>query len=432
MRRSWGAAALWAGGCSLLFVAVYGACNAITSERTDVGTLCFDWELSIPFVPLMVIPYWSLDLFFAASFFLCRDRRELDCLGKRIVLAIVAAGTCFLLFPLRCVYPRPPVDGFLGTLFELLRGFDQPYNLFPSLHIALRTLLVGVFARRASGLGRLLLHAWFSLIGVSTVLTYQHHVIDVVGGFALALVCFYAIREESVRVPRAANPRVGAYYALGALVAAWLMTATAPAGLWLAWPAASLALVAGGYLGLGPAIYRKEGHAPDLSARLLLAPCLLGQHLSWLHYRRHSRAWDEVVPGVWIGRRLTDREAADATRAGVTAVLDLTAEFAEAAPFRGLAYRNLPVLDLTAPTPGQLREAAAFIHEQAGKGTVYVHCKVGYSRSAAAVGAYLLASGRAKSAEEAVGILRRARPTLVVRPEALLALREFEREERSL
>jgi protein phosphatase len=224
---------------------------------------------------------------------------------------------------------------------------------------------------------------------------------------------------------------VAVFYALGSLSALALMVLTLPGGAGLAWPAAAMALVAAGYFGLGPAIYGKTGHAPALSARVLLAPCLLGQVVSWHCYRRRSRPWDEIVPGVWIGRQPTSREAKEAARGGVTAVLDLTAEFSGARPFRALAYHTLPLLDLTAPTVDQLRDAAAFIHEHAGTGIVYVHCKAGYSRSAAVVGAYLLASGKARSAEEALSMLRRARPALVVRPEAREALASFEREERN-
>jgi len=153
-----------------------------------------------------------------------------------------------------------------------------------------------------------------------------------------------------------------------------------------------------------------------LSTRFVLAPILIGQYLSLVYYRRQCRAWDEVVPGVLIGRTLTDGEAAAAVQQGVTAVLDLTAEFSEAAIFRGTKYHNLPILDLTAPTQDQLHEAAAFIAAEAAAGTVYVHCKIGYSRSGAAVGAYLLASGLAATIDEAVEILREARPSIIIRP----------------
>jgi membrane-associated phospholipid phosphatase len=35
---------------------------------------------------------------------------------------------------------------------------------------------------------------WFVLIALSPVLTYQHHVIDIVGGVVLAVLCFCLFR----------------------------------------------------------------------------------------------------------------------------------------------------------------------------------------------------------------------------------------------
>ena len=120
-----------------------------------------------------------------------------------------------------------------------------------------------------------------------------------------------------------------------------------------------------------------------------------------------------------------DAEAAEAVKAGVTAVLDLTAEFAEAEPFRTVRYLNLQVLDLTAPTSAQMSDAVEFITAESACGVVYVHCKIGYSRSAAVVASYLLASGRAATADTAIAHLRRRRPGIVVRPEARRAIERF-------
>jgi hypothetical protein len=153
----------------------------------------------------------------------------------------------------------------------------------------------------------------------------------------------------------------------------------------------------------------------------------LGQHLSLFYYRRQGRPQDEVISRVWIGRKLNPIEADRVVRQGITAVLDLTCEFSEAPAFLATNYLNLPVLDLTAPTSEQLRKAATFIDEHSIRGEVYVHCKIGYSRSAAAVGAYLLKNWTARNAEEAVELIRRVRPSLVVRPEAFAALRGFQR-----
>jgi protein-tyrosine phosphatase len=268
---------------------------------------------------------------------------------------------------------------------------------------------------------------WFSLIALSTVLTWQHHLVDLAGGFLLASFAFYLFRESDERLPVLPNHKIGWRYAFGAaatlLMAVWVW----PWGAFLLWPAAALGIAAAAYWGLGPGIYRKAGGRLPLSTRFVLAPLLIGQHLSLAYYRRRCRAWDKVAPGVWIGRILTEAEATEAVKQGVTAVLDLTAEFSETAPLRMANYRNLPILDLTAPTDGQLADAVAFIIEQAARGIVYIHCKVGYSRAAAVAGAYLLASREAGTTDEALARLRAARPSIVVRPEAGDALRAFAR-----
>jgi 1-acyl-sn-glycerol-3-phosphate acyltransferase len=179
-------------------------------------------------------------------------------------------------------------------------------------------------------------------------------------------------------------------------------------------------------MGMGPGVFRKRNGKISVTAWFVLWPCLAGQWASLLYYRCLCGSCDEVALGVLIGGRLSRREAAEAVERGVTAVLDLTAEFSEVRPFRRVTYRNIQIVDLTAPTTQQLKDAAAFITEQSTRGVVYVHCKIGYSRSAAAVGAYLLAVGRARTADDAIATIRLARPSIVVRPEAVAALRRFQ------
>ena len=181
------------------FFLVYGFCNAFTSHRANVGSLYFAWERHIPFVPAMIVPYLSIDLFFAGSFF-------------SMPFAVRTAGPrpggsrwpsrfrrrdfcCF-----RCASGGrvPPWKGGLGTLFAPLNSLDQPYNLCPSLHISLRALLWDVYGRhtRPYPVLRRLCAGWFLLIGLSTLLVYQHHVIDLLGGYLVALLCRAAISEE--------------------------------------------------------------------------------------------------------------------------------------------------------------------------------------------------------------------------------------------
>jgi predicted protein tyrosine phosphatase len=415
-------------GLSLLFLIVYGLCNWITAQRHDVGTLFFEWERLIPFVPLMIVPYMSIDLLFVAAPFVCRSERELATLSKRIVAAIIVAGICFLLFPLRFAFDRPHASGWLGVFFDWFRGMDRPHNLLPSLHLAFRTILAQLYWRHTRGLWRIALNIWFSLVGLSTLLTYQHHFMDVVAGFALGIYCIYFIRESEPHLPVVANRRVGFYYAAGALILTGSIVWSWPWGALLLWPMTALAITACAYFGLGPGVFRKTDGRLHWSAWLVLAPCLLGHRLSRLYYQCQCRAWDKLTREVWIGRTLDRSEGAKAARLDVRAVLDLTAEFSEAKPFRALTYRNIPILDLTAPSREQLREMAEFIESESRLGIVYVHCKIGYSRTAAAAAAYLLQTGRATTVAEAIARLREVRPSIIVRPEIISVLSEFARE----
>ncbi len=228
----------------------------------------------------MIVPYLSIDLFFVAAPFLCRIERELAMFSKRIVAAIVVAGICFLLFPLRFAFERPHASGWLGAAFDWFRGMDQPYNLLPSLHIALQTILAQHYARHTRGLWRVASNVWFILIGLSTLLTYQHHFMDVVTGFALGVYCIYFIRESGPHLSVIENRRVGLYYAVAALVLACLVVWFWPWGALLLWPATALGIVAGAYFGLGPLIFRKADGRLHWSARagsgsLLVRPATL-------------------------------------------------------------------------------------------------------------------------------------------------------------
>ncbi len=177
----------------LLFTVVYGGISWITTQRSDVGTLYFEWERRIPLIPWLILPYMSINLFFVGAPFLCSDDAERRLFSKRMSFCILVAGACFLALPLRYDLPRPVVTGSLGAIFRLLHGLDRPYNLFPSLHIAFRTVLADVYGRHTRGPLRWVIFAWFSLIGFSTVFTWQHHVLDVAGGFVLAALAFYLI-----------------------------------------------------------------------------------------------------------------------------------------------------------------------------------------------------------------------------------------------
>ena len=194
-------AAFRLGNVSAFFASVYWLTNQMTSVRADVGAAVFQWERAIPFLDWTIIPYGSLLAFFVASFFLCRSRAELGCHTARLVAVVLISVTCFVLWPQRFVFERPVVDGVLGGLFKLLTAVDLPYNRTPSLHISLLVILGALFARHTQGWVRSAVYAWFALIGVSVLTTYQHHVIDVPAGLLAGWFCVWLF-------PQSARPRL--------------------------------------------------------------------------------------------------------------------------------------------------------------------------------------------------------------------------------
>lgn len=418
-------ALLWAIGASASFLCVYCFCNWIASLHTGVPGLYFRWELWFPLVPLMIFPYLSEDIFFFFSPFVCRDRDEMQRHGVRLVLALLIAAVFFLLFPLKIGWPREPVSGINGLLFILERTLDRPYNLVPSLHLAFLVLLWVVYSRRTRGALRMAIQGWFVLIAISTVLTRQHHLIDVVTGLMLGWLCLYLVPDRpDQRIGFVPSRRLGLIYALGA--AACLVGARflLPYGLILIWPAISLGVVGAGYLALGPAITRKHKGRIPLHAQLLLAPYLVGAKIAaWL---RHAPGPTLITPNVLLGGYLKATEARAILKAGVTAVLDLTAEFSEQPILlRETCYRGIPVLDLVPPTQAQLAEAVDFIDAHCRQGIVYVHCALGYSRSVCVIAAWLLSNGFARTPEQAVAQIKAARPRAVARAGQMHALEEF-------
>ncbi len=394
-----------------VFLVVYGGCNRFTASRADVPILMFEWERHIPFVREMVVPYWSLDLFFCGAFFLCASRVELNLLTKRLIAAILISAAGFLLFPLQMGLPRPEPQGWTAPLFRALYANDLPYNLAPSLHISLRSLLWGFYGAHLSGWLRRATKGWFMLIGWSTLLVWQHHVVDVAGGFVVGWAVAALIPDP--RQPAIRNPsrKLAARYGVGALLFGAL------GWMWLGWlwPATACAIMALAYATGRPRMLGKENGTLSAGAEWCLLPVLAVSRLVQRRWRRVP-GWHELGDGVCFGRRLSGREARELARGTPLAVLDLTAESTAPTVFREhTRYHNLPWLDLVPPLPEHLDEALAFIHHERAAGRrVYVHCQLGLQRSALVAARWLIATGRARDAEEARAIIRRIEPRVVL------------------
>ena len=418
-QRPWRRAAAWLVLLGPFFYVAYGFANWWAASRAVVPTLAFGWEHSLPFWPWTIFPYWTINVFYGLSLFLARDRHTLDRHGARLLTATCLAVTCFVLWPHRFSFGQPLVSGAPAFLFDALRSFDRSFNQTPSLHIALAVILWDWYRRLITAAwARMVLHLWTLAICASVLTTWQHHFIDIPTGALLGLVCVWLWPlERVVSLPRgwrmardARRWKLAGLYLMGTLGFFAVAIALGGMGLWLAWPAASLLLVALNYAGLGARGFQMDRQGRmRWAARWLLAPYRLGAAINARLWTRNLPASVEVVPGLWFGRipTLAQWEAAGRPR-----LLSLSAEL-QLPPVEGA--RCVPLLDLAVPAPLRMQRAAHVIEGQRrfGKG-VWVCCALGFSRSAGSVITWLRLYGAVDNLVQAEGLVRRARPQIVL------------------
>lgn len=405
--QPWPRALAWLLFLGPFFFLTYNFSNTWASQRPHVAVLAFSWEGHIPFIGWTILPYWSSDVLYVLSLGICRTRDELDLHAKRLVAIQMFSIACFLAFPLRCGFERPPVDGWVGDLFAALSRFDQPFNQAPSLHVALAVILWTRFRAHAGGVLRVLLAAYFVLVAFSTLTTHQHQFIDVIMGVWAGLLVMAALPERRVAEPQI--PLTLSY--LAGAIACTTAAFTLRGFSWLLlWPGFALSMVAAAYW---------TGDSTWFGGRLMRFFALPYTAAAWTNSRLWTRGEpvrNHLIDEVWIGRApfVFDRD-------GMNSVLQLAPEW----PIRGDAH--VAMLDLLPPTEDQLDAAVRAIKELAGKRPTLVCCALGYSRSAIASAAWLISVGHAANAEDALEQVRRARPQVVVGPKLKLRLEQWAR-----
>ena len=450
----------------MFFYASYGLSNHYAASLAYVPEVAFAWERNIPFWEWTILPYWSLNLMYAAAFFLCRNACEQNRYVARLVSAQIVATTCFMLFPLHFGWSKPPTDGLWGMMFDSLVAFDLPYNQSPSLHIAL-SIIVGAFYWTRFPKIRLPIFLWQSLIALSVLTTYQHHFIDVPTGALLGWLVLWAIPQHGVspfrrrslsvvqpdnqtgrlktseasfceaktnavsfartseasfheaKTPpetRSREIKIAMLYLAGAVLSA-LPSLFGGAWLWMLWVSVSLSVVTFAYLTGNAAVFQKQADGRlSAAATILLLPYLAGVRLNVAYWLRSKEKIAKVRDDVLIG-------SISGISDDLPAVLDVCAEY-PCPRYRG-ACCVLPLLDMVAPSENDLVQAALLLEAlRRQHGKVLTCCALGYGRSAAVVLTWLLVYGGCRDLAQATAELKQARPQMVLPPETARAVEE--------
>ena len=145
----------------------------------------------LPLIPTWALVYGALYLFLIVLPVLVVQQEEMIRSTVWAYLTVwTVSYTCFLLYP--TFAPRP--DKVMGNSFavwglKFLYGADPPYNCFPSLHVA-HSFVSALACYRVHRTLGLVAMSCASLVAISTLLTKQHYVADVVAGIFLAWVVY--------------------------------------------------------------------------------------------------------------------------------------------------------------------------------------------------------------------------------------------------
>jgi membrane-associated phospholipid phosphatase len=141
---------------------------------------------AMPLAPAWIGIYGSLYMCgFILPLVVVRGRELFEQTLKAYLFVMTVSYLVFLIYPTTA--PRSDavlVNSFATWSLQLFYDLDQPYGCFPSLHVAYS--FVGALAcyRMHAGVG-VIAAAWAVLIGLSTVYTKQHFVVDALTGAAL-------------------------------------------------------------------------------------------------------------------------------------------------------------------------------------------------------------------------------------------------------
>jgi dual specificity MAP kinase phosphatase len=137
--------------------------------------------------------------------------------------------------------------------------------------------------------------------------------------------------------------------------------------------------------------------------------------------------YGQVTPQLYVGSQFNARGMRALIAQGFVGCINMRLEKDDAA--HGLAlprYLYLPTVDDQAPSIEHLDMGVAFIREviEAG-GKVYIHCGAGVGRAPTMAAAYLLAEGH--TLEQALALIRQARPFIAITPPQMEQLERYAR-----
>ena len=163
--------------------------NSLEDRTLNAPALVLDRVL--PLQPAWALVYGALYAFLIVlPVFVVRQDDHIRRTFLAYLTVWIAAYICFWVYP--TIAPRPTEvtgTGFLVWGLRFLYDADPPYNCFPSLHVA-HSFVSALTCYRVHKNTGVVAIVCASLVGLSTLFTKQHYVLDVIAGVLLAGVAY--------------------------------------------------------------------------------------------------------------------------------------------------------------------------------------------------------------------------------------------------
>lgn len=189
-------------GLLLLLAFIY----LLTYTTTNHFSLWGPWQLSmfnveknIPFIPWSVSIYLSVYLLIIIALIIIPKNKFRSAIYGMFGIMIIH-GLFFLIIP--TTYPRPnfPLDisAINYYLYKFLIATDLPQNCFPSQHVSM-CIFISLFIYFINKKIGTIFLIWSLLIIISTLTLKQHYILDVLGGFILAILANVILQRRNLQ-----------------------------------------------------------------------------------------------------------------------------------------------------------------------------------------------------------------------------------------
>jgi len=154
-------------------------------------------DQKLPFIPIFVFPYVALFPMFLLPFCLVRDREFFRVTAWSYITLMVFCYLIFWNFPVKMERPSFVEHDFTTWVLAAVYNNDVPANCFPSMHAAMSMMaaLTIYSVDKIRGFIALLVTV---MIGISALLIKQHYIADILAGFGITAIIYYAYFKQRI------------------------------------------------------------------------------------------------------------------------------------------------------------------------------------------------------------------------------------------